>query len=99
MGDSEANLPGGLLDWVAREGKGEITRLERHVARREAWIVDVTATGGEVLEGFLRIDRNPQEGAHVSLRREARICAASAASGVQSDSTTHVMCDADGAPQ
>ncbi len=76
MSDSDAKLPDGLLEWVAREGNGEVTRVERHVARREAWIVDVTAADGSVLEGFLRIDRNPQEGAHVSLRREARICAA-----------------------
>ena len=55
---------------------GEISRLERHVARREAWVIDVEGAGGTTLEGFLRIDRNPREGAHVSLRREAHICKA-----------------------
>ena len=36
------DLPEGITDWVAKTGKGEITRLDRHVARREAWVVDVT---------------------------------------------------------
>ena len=79
---TEGTLPAGLLHWVAREGGGEITHLERHVARREAWIVDVTDAGGNTLAGFLRIDRNPQEDAHVSLRREARICAALRSLGI-----------------
>ncbi|MDX1736554.1 MAG: phosphotransferase, partial [Halioglobus sp.] len=76
MRETGTSLPPTLLDWVARQGGGEITRLERHVARREAWVVDVTGEGGTVLRGFLRIDRNPREGAHVSLRREALICKA-----------------------
>ncbi len=74
LGDSGAALPAGLLEWVGEHAGGEISRLERHVARREAWIVDVQSGGGSTLEGFLRIDRNPREGAHVSLRREANIC-------------------------
>lgn len=67
-------LPPGLLEWVADIGGGKISRLERHVARREAWVVDVERDDQVVLEGFLRIDRNPREGANISLRREARIC-------------------------
>lgn len=61
---------------MAAQGNGEITRLERHVARREAWIVDVQDPTGNVLEGFLRIDRNPRASDHISLRREADICRA-----------------------
>ena len=70
------DLPPGLLDWVSAIGDGEITRLERHVARREAWVVDVSAGNGNVLQAFLRIDRNPRADSNVSLRREARICGA-----------------------
>ena len=50
------DLPEGITDWVAKTGKGEITRLERHVACREAWVVDVTAKDGSVLQGFLRLE-------------------------------------------
>ena len=69
-------LPAPVLEWAAALGNGEITRLERHVARREAWVIDVTSATGEVLEGFLRIDRNPRASDHISLRREAAICGA-----------------------
>ena len=48
-----------MAEWVAAVGGGEITRLERHVARREAWVVDVTRPDGSVLEGFLRLERDP----------------------------------------
>jgi aminoglycoside phosphotransferase (APT) family kinase protein len=74
MTDFIHNLPDGLLPWLETLGPGKITRLERHVARREAWVVDVQRQDGTLLEGFLRIDRNPREGSNVSLRREARIC-------------------------
>jgi len=70
------DLPEGLLDWVASLGPGTVSKLERHVARREAWVVDVRREDGSVLEGFLRIDRHPKKDSHVSLRREARICEA-----------------------
>ena len=76
MAETASTLPTPLLDWVAAQGNGEITRLERHVARREAWLVDVQDKSGQVLEGFLRIDRNPRESDHISLRREANICRA-----------------------
>ena len=74
MADTESTLPPLVLDWVAAHGEGDITRLERHVARREAWVVDVTSQSGAVLEGFLRIDRTPRVSDHISLRREAAIC-------------------------
>jgi aminoglycoside phosphotransferase (APT) family kinase protein len=67
------DLPAGVTDWVASIGGGELTRLERHVARREAWVVDVRGADGTVLEGFLRIDRDPQPGNPWSLHKEARI--------------------------
>ena len=76
MGDSASALPSPVLDWAATQGRGKITRLERHVARREAWVVDIESESGTVLEGFLRIDRNPRSSDHISLRREANICKA-----------------------
>ena len=53
------DLPEGTVEWIAEIGGGEITRLHRHVARREAWVVDVTRPDGSVLEGFLRLERVP----------------------------------------
>ena len=76
MEATAASLPDTLLQWVATLGKGVVGRVERHVARREAWLVDVERSIGPPLEGFLRIDRAPRKGSHVSLRREALICAA-----------------------
>jgi aminoglycoside phosphotransferase (APT) family kinase protein len=67
------DLPAGLPEWVAETGGGEITRLERHVARREAWVVDVTRPDGSVLEGFLRLERDPVPGNPWSLEKETRI--------------------------
>ena len=82
MGEISTELPVQVLEWVKTECNGEITRLERHVARREAWIVDITAASGDVLEGFLRIDRNPRASDHISLKREANICAALSPIGI-----------------
>ena len=76
MATAKHDLPPGLLVWLEALGKGDITRLERHVARREAWVVDITIADGSVLEGFLRLDRQPVSGSNVSLRREAGICQA-----------------------
>jgi aminoglycoside phosphotransferase (APT) family kinase protein len=67
------DLPAGMTDWIAAVGGGEITALTRHVARREAWVVDVTRPDGTVLEGFLRLERDPQPGNPWSLEKEARI--------------------------
>ncbi len=67
------DLPAGIVEWVARTGRGELTRLERHVARREAWIVDVTRDDGSVLECFLRLEREPDPGSPWSLRKETKI--------------------------
>jgi len=70
------DLPAGVIPWLENLGSGQLTRLQRHVARREAWVVDISREDGSVLEGFLRIDRAPVEGSNVSLRKEARICEA-----------------------
>jgi aminoglycoside phosphotransferase (APT) family kinase protein len=68
------DLPAGLYQWVEQAAGGSITRLARHIARREAWVVDITAPNGAITEGFLRLDRNPIAGSATSLYKEARIC-------------------------
>jgi aminoglycoside phosphotransferase (APT) family kinase protein len=73
MSELRHDLPPGIVEWIADTGRGELTRLERHVARREAWIVDVTRPDGSVLEGFLRLEREPAAGDPWSLRKETRI--------------------------
>jgi aminoglycoside phosphotransferase (APT) family kinase protein len=68
------DLPEGMVEWIVDTVGGEITRLERHVARREAWVVDVTRPDGSVLEGFLRLERVPADpGSATSLFKETKI--------------------------
>ena len=55
MSAAPTDLPAGMTDWIAATGGGELTRLERHVARREAWVVDVTRPDGSVLAGVARL--------------------------------------------
>ena len=42
MTEIENDLPNEWVEWIAQVGHGEITHIHRHVARREAWVVDVT---------------------------------------------------------
>jgi aminoglycoside phosphotransferase (APT) family kinase protein len=72
---SDGDLPQGMVEWVAEVGGGRITRLERHVARREAWVVDVTRPDGSVTEGFLRLERETVPDDPWSLAKETRIVA------------------------
>lgn len=67
------DLPAGTYEWIERIGGGTITRLSRHVARREAWVVDVTRRDGSVLEGFLRLQRDEDGVDPRRLERETRI--------------------------
>ena len=77
------DLPPGMVEWITEVGGGEITRLHRHVARREAWVVDVTRPDGSVLEGFLRLERTPAgPRSATSLTRETRIVQALAATDI-----------------
>ncbi len=70
----EHDLPDGMVEWVAETGGGEVSRLERHVARREAWVVDVTRPDGTVLEGFLRLERHDvAPDSSTSLARETKV--------------------------
>ena len=67
------DLPAGIPEWLAHVCGGELTRLERHTARREAWLVDVTGSTGGSVEGFLRLERAPNAENPWSLRHETRI--------------------------
>ena len=72
----EHDLPTGMADWIAKVGKGEITHIHRHIARREAWVVDVTRLDGSVLNCFLRLQRGKGSDKDVDpqrLERETRI--------------------------
>ncbi len=73
MKQLDHDLPEGMLEWVAEIGGGEVSALRRHVARREAWVVDVTRPDGSVLEGFLRLQRDAGEVDPRRLERETRI--------------------------
>ena len=69
------DLPDGMFAWVAETAGGQITRLDRHVARREAWVVDVERPDGSVLEGFLRLHRDATPGGTWTLEKETAIVA------------------------
>ena len=71
-----SELPPGAVEWLTTVGGGAITRLERHVARREAWVVDIQRSDGSVLEGFLRLEREPVPDDPWSLGKESRIVSA-----------------------
>ena len=67
------DLPAPITEWLSQVGSGRITHLQRHVARREAWVVDVTRPDGSVLEGFLRLQREARGVDPGRLERETRI--------------------------
>jgi hypothetical protein len=66
------NLPAGITQWLGEVCHGQITRLERHTARREAWVVDVQDGNGEI-SAVLRLEREPMPDNPWSLARETRI--------------------------
>jgi aminoglycoside phosphotransferase (APT) family kinase protein len=78
------DLPAGMVPWIAEAGGGEIVRLERHLARREAWVVDVARPDGSVLEGFLRLQRDADAVDPRRLERETRIIEALGRAGIPS---------------
>lgn len=73
MAELDHDLPSGMTEWIAQVGGGEIVSLRRHVARREAWIVDVKRHDGTMLEGFLRLQREEESVDPRRLERETRI--------------------------
>ncbi len=78
---SKDQLSEDIVDWIEEVLNGKLLSAERHVARREAWMVEVQTDNGTA-EAFFRIDRKPVAGSTVSLEREAMICAALQNSGV-----------------
>lgn len=77
-----SQLPAGIPAWLASAGGGTVTRLERHIARREAWLVDITRPDGSVVEGFFRLERAPWPGNPWSLAKEAGVVSALASTSV-----------------
>lgn len=67
------DLPEGMLPWIEEVGGGRIAKLHRHIARREAWVVDVERPDGSVLEAFLRLQRDNDTADPRRLERETRI--------------------------
>ena len=68
------DLPDGMVEWIAEVGVGRVTRVERHIARREAWVVDVARADGSVGEYFLRLDRGSAPAASPwSVHKEMRV--------------------------
>ena len=59
MTELEHDLPEGLAEWIAQVGQGEITHIQRHVARREAWVVDIVFLRMFVGCAFRRARRKP----------------------------------------
>lgn len=77
------DLPDGMTDWIAGAGGGRITHLKRHIARREAWVVDVTRPDGSVAEYFLRLDREGDGSGTHSVRSEAKVQTALVETGMK----------------
>ena len=77
------DLPDGMTDWIAEAGGGRITCLERHIARREAWVVDVTRPDGSVAEYFLRLDREGDGSGTHSVKSEAKVQTALVETGMK----------------
>ncbi|MET0270823.1 MAG: phosphotransferase family protein [Sphingomonas sp.] len=76
------NLSEAVLDWVAGTLGGRITRLDRAVARREAWLVDARRPDGTTIEAFLRIERDRHPDDPSSLAKEVAVLAALARTDV-----------------
>ena len=77
-----SDLPAGILDWVSEVAGGPVVRHERHVARREAWVVDAERPDGSLLKGFLRLEREPKPANPWSLEKEAAVMTALGAQSV-----------------
>ena len=77
------DLPDGMTDWIAEAGGGRITHLKRHIARREAWVVDVTRPDGSVGEYFLRLDREGDGSGTHSVKSEAKVQTALVETGMK----------------
>ncbi|MBY0512156.1 MAG: phosphotransferase, partial [Rhodospirillaceae bacterium] len=68
-------LPQSLLSWISSTAGGELVSVARHVARREAWNVEIRNPQGAPARYFLRIDRDLAAGrvSTRNLRRESAL--------------------------
>jgi aminoglycoside phosphotransferase (APT) family kinase protein len=82
MSDEHA-LPASVIDWIAATAGGTVRRVERAVARREAWLVDVDRADGSTLELFLRLAlADDPANSSAALEKETRIVQALADTSV-----------------
>ncbi len=74
-----------ITQWIASLTGAPRPLVSRHVARREAWLVDATRADGSAVTWFLRIDRLAAAGREnpFSLARETRILRALHACGIR----------------
>lgn len=77
-------LPEGTSQWIEQQSGNRVLAMKRHVARREAWVIDTETNKGEQIQYFLRIDRNGLKGhgGPWSLARETKIIQALEATDV-----------------
>ncbi len=77
-------LPAGTVEWIESITAETVSSLHRHVARREAWVVETLSSSAAKQWYFLRIDRAGAKGrgGPWSLLRETKIIQALAATEV-----------------
>ena len=77
-------LPVGTVEWIESVTAEPVASLHRHVARREAWVVEMESDCADKKSFFLRIDRAGAKGrgGPWSLLRETKIIQALAATEV-----------------
>lgn len=68
-------LPEGTSQWIELVSGNRVLAMKRHVARREAWVIDTETSKGKKIQYFLRIDRSGLKGrgGPWSLARETKI--------------------------
>lgn len=80
---SEGSLDARIVDWIGTTVGTKIERIERALARREAWAVDVARAGASNLELFLRLAREGDPAnSGAALARETRVVRALAGTGI-----------------
>lgn len=90
-GDS---LDARIVDWIGATFGTKIERIERALARREAWAVDVARAGRDDLELFLRLARDGDPANSVAaLARETRVVRALAGTRIPVPAVHGVLAD------
>ena len=56
-GGARNEIPAPVTAWLETALAGRVTHKERFVSRREGWLVDIACESGDVLKGFLRLER------------------------------------------